>query len=305
MKDYEMLRKRLIGVHVYPITPFSIKDKINVKGLKENIRFLINNKIPVIVPVGGTGEYDSLDQNEKKLAIKLVLTECKDSNCIVICPTGGNLKESIELVHYIEELKGEIIIIRPPKVRASCLGLYKYYEKIITQTNLAVMIHRLPNSDLPIELIKDLINIKNVISIKDEVEDVEWFRNAIDQFGNKILFVCGGVAGAEVIAPFYYMLGARALTSGIANFIPELPLRLHELLIKKEYTAALKIVKKIAPIQELRARVNMTKSIPVIKAALDLLGMSGGSVRLPLLPLSLNEKIELKNIFTDVGISTK
>ncbi len=305
MTDNEVLKKRLIGVHVYPITPFSIEDKINVKGLKENIRFLINHKIPVIVPAGGTGEYDSLDKNEKKLVIKLVLAESKDSNCTVICPTGGNLKESIELVHYIEELEGEIIIIRPPKVRASCLGLYKYYEKIITQTNLAVMIHRLPNSDLPIELIKDLINIKNVISIKDEVEDIEWFRNAVDQIGNKILFVCGGVAGAELIAPFYYMLGAKALTSGIANFIPELPLRLHELLIKKEYTEALKIVKKITPIQKLRAIENMTRSVPVIKAALDLLGMNGGPVRFPLLSLTLNEKNELKNILTDLDISTK
>ena len=241
----------------------------------------------------------------KKLVIKLVLAESKDSNCTVICPTGGNLKESIELVHYIEELKGEIIIIRPPKARASYLGLYKYYEKIITQTNLAVMIHRLPNSDLTIELIKDLINIKNVISIKDEVEDIEWFRNAVDQIGNKILFVCGGVAGAELIAPFYYMLGARALTSGIANFIPEIPLRLHELLIKKEYTAALKIVKKITPIQELRARMNNTNTVPTIKAALDLLGMSGGSVRLPLLPLSPDENIELGKILTDLDVLTK
>lgn len=190
-------------------------------------------------------------------------------------------------------------------MRASYLGLYKYYEKIISQTNLAVMIHRLPNSDLPIEIIKDLVNFKNVISLKDEVEDIKWFRDAIEQIGDKILFVCGGVAGAEVMAPFYYMLGARALTSGIANFIPELPLSLHGLLIKKEYAEALKIVKKITPIQELRSRENMTKSIPVIKAALDLLGMSGGSVRFPLLPLSCNEKIELKNIFADLGISTK
>lgn len=305
MMNSEVLKKRLIGVHAYPITPFSIEDKVNVKGLKENIRFLINNNIPVIVPIGGTGEYDSLDQCEKKLIIKLVLTESKGGNCTVICPTGGNLKESVELVHYIEELGGEVIIIRPPKVRTSYLGLYKYYEKIITQTNLAVVIHRLPNSDLPNELIKDLTNIKNVISIKDEVEDIEWFRNTINQVGGKIIFICGGVAGGEVMAPFYYMLGARALTSGIANFIPEFPLYLHELLMKKEFTAALEIVKKIAPIQELRARMNSTKSIPVIKAALDLLGMSGGSVRLPLLPLSFNEKIELKKILIDLGITIK
>jgi 4-hydroxy-2-oxoglutarate aldolase len=42
--------------------------------------------------------------------------------------------------------------------------------------------------------------------------------------------------------------------------------------------------------------------IPGLKAAMDLIGMYGGPVRPPLLPLEQQEKDELKSILREAGI---
>jgi len=70
----EDLRKKLTGVHAYLVTPFTEKDEINVEGLRENIQFLTQNNVSVIVPSGGTGEFDSLTQEERKKARKFKKT---------------------------------------------------------------------------------------------------------------------------------------------------------------------------------------------------------------------------------------
>lgn len=300
MKKKDLIDK-LIGVHAYLITPFTQKDEIDMEGLIENTRFLKRKGISIVVPGGGTGEFDSLTQQERKRVISTVIEDSR-GEMVVISPVGGSLKDAIELAQYAEEKKGEFIIIRPPKMPAQDHGLFEYYIRIIEQVSLGVIIHRLPGAAASFDVIQRLADIVNVVAVKDEAEDIHWFRKMADVLDDRILPICGGVAGGELDAPYYYKLGARGFSSGVVNFIPELPLRLHEALMRGDYDTAHEIQKKLEPIQELRSRRGRTNSIPVIKEALDLLGLHGGTVRPPLSSLVPEDKKDLREILEKLGL---
>ena len=76
------------------------------------------------------------------------------------------------------------------------------------------------------------------------------------------------------------MIGTRGTSTGIAGFAPQLSLALYEALVKQDFAAVLDVHKKLMPLHDLRAR--RANAIPAVKAALDLLGLRGGPVRLPL-----------------------
>jgi len=300
MKRTDLINK-LIGVHAYLVTPFTGKDEIDIEGLIENIQFLKKKGVSIFVPGGGTGEFDSLTQQERMRVISTAL-EVSRGEMVVISPVGGSLKDAIEIAQYVEEKEGEFLIIRPPRTSAQDDGLLEYYGRIIEQVSLGIIIHRLPGAAASFDVIKRLADIENVVAVKDEAEDVHWFRKMADQLGDRILPICGGLAGGELDAPYYYMLGARAFSSGAVNFIPELPLRLHEALMCGDYDAAHDIQRKLEPIQELRSRRGRTNSIPVIKEALDFLGLHGGPVRPPLSHLVPEDRKDLEEILSNLGL---
>jgi dihydrodipicolinate synthase/N-acetylneuraminate lyase len=295
------LIQKLVGVHAYLVTPFTENDEVDIEGLIGNTRFLEERGVSIVVPAGGTGEFDSLTQMERREAIGAVL-ESSRGETVVIAPVGGSLKDAIELAEYAEDKKGEFLIVRPPKITARDDGLLDYYRKIIERVSLGVIIHRLPGAAASFEVIRQLADLEKVVAVKDEAEDIHWFREMAEALGNRLLPVCGGVAGGEMDAPFYYTLGARAFSSGVVNFIPELPLQLHDALMAGDYATAHELRKKLGPLQELRSRRERTNSIPVIKEALDLLGLRGGPLRPPLSPLIPEDKDDLREILMNLGL---
>ncbi|MCK4820053.1 dihydrodipicolinate synthase family protein, partial [bacterium] len=166
MKRKDLINK-LIGVHAYLVTPFTQKDEIDMEGLIENTRFLKKKGVSIVVPGGGTGEFDSLTQQEGKRVISTVIEDSR-GEMVVISPVGVSLKDAIELAQYAEEKKGEFLIIRPPKMPAQDHGLFEYYIRIIKQVSLGVIIHRLPGAAASFDVIQRLANIENVVAVKDE-----------------------------------------------------------------------------------------------------------------------------------------
>ena len=62
----EELKKRLKGAIVVMATPFTEKDELDEEGLRENTKFLVEEGVHVIVPLGSTGEFYALSIDERK-----------------------------------------------------------------------------------------------------------------------------------------------------------------------------------------------------------------------------------------------
>src|SRR4051812_50049596 len=66
------LRARLTGPIAFPVTPFGRDLRLDVPGLRANVRVLLAHPPAAIVAAGGTGELDSLTADEHREVVEAV-----------------------------------------------------------------------------------------------------------------------------------------------------------------------------------------------------------------------------------------
>ena len=286
-------RGRLQGVLVYLVTPFlSTADlPLDEKGLIDNVQFLLDNNVSAVVACGGTGEYWSLAEEEYRRVLTIVKDRCS-ATTLVIAAVGGSLQNAVRQTVYAEACGCDAITLLSPLARVSESGHVQYAKAVAAVTSLPIVVYvSTPVSDTALA---QLLEIENVAALKDTTGDLWWFRRSIRFVGER----ANWIAEAESTALYYLLHGAAGFTSGVANFAPALSLELYNACRSGNYKRAAMIQRALDPFAELRAKSG--NQVPVVKAALDLIGQKGGPVRLPLMDLSAGDRQELERLIASL-----
>jgi 5-dehydro-4-deoxyglucarate dehydratase len=113
------------------------------------------------------------------------------------------------------------------------------------------------------------------------------------RIGDRLHWIGG--AGDDMV-PGYYSMGIRTYTSSIANVAPRLSLRLHELASaghSEELTSLMKEL--VIPLYALRAK-RKGYEVSAMKAMMDMIGLTGGPVRPPLVDLLSDDLATLRGM---------
>jgi len=294
MKNYEVINK-IKGVMAYPPTPFKKDGTVDFKGLKKHLNFLEENKVHIIAPAGGTGEFFSLTLEEWKEVISTTVETINES--LILPAVGKSVEEAKEMARFAENLGCKVIQIMPPHSMFGNRidGIFEYNKEIAGSVSIGVIPYNLEGS-MSIGLVDRLMTIENVVAIKDESGDIQWFRKVIERYPDLI----GICATAEMFAPYYFLAGASAFSSGIVNFLPQVSLSVYHAIIEKRYDDVFVLQKNLRGLIELRSKSG--RHIPVVKEALNLMGFSESIVRPPLCLLTDSEREILKNIMKEFNI---
>lgn len=289
--------KKIEGVHVYLTTPFNKEDlmEIDEEGFRKNIVFLKENGVKIIVVCGGTGEIWSLTSNEIKKILKIAVEE--KGNIFLIAGIPPGIKTALEISKYAQNIGVDALLIFPPFGTITEDGLYNYYEKIINSVEIPIQVYNTGSMlQCSFQIFKKIIELENVISVKDENKNLDkltWLMHNIDK---DIAWISGIDYKAKTIR-YYFEIGIKGFTCGIASIVPKLPLELYEAAINENWKKVHEIEEILTPLYEFRERAGW---ISTIKASLDILGLAGSSPRPPLKPLKENEIKELKEILNKV-----
>jgi len=116
---------------------------------------------------------------------------------------------------------------------------------------------------------------------------------AAERLGDRLHWIGG--AGDDLVAA-YYATGIRTYTSSIATVAPRLSIKLHELAAGRSETELLELLNGgVIPLYAIRAR-RKGYEVSTMKAMMDMVGLSGGPVRPPLVDVRPEEKEELRAI---------
>jgi 4-hydroxy-tetrahydrodipicolinate synthase len=107
---------------------------------------------------------------------------------------------------------------------------------------------------------------------------------------------------AEAWAVPFWKAGALSFTSGIANVAPERSLEVLAALKAGDLAQAESLVDRLRPIEALRAGRGDANNVAVIKAAMDLVGLTGGGLRPPLSALEPGHHAELVRILDSMAL---
>ena len=288
------LRSRLSGVIAFPITPFKDDLSLDLPGLHQNLTKLIEHPISAVVAAGGTGEMYSLTPAEYARVIELT-EHAIEGRVPVIAGVGFGQRLGIEMAQTAEKAGADGVLAFPPYYpQADEEGLFEYYRGIAAATDLGILIYSRDWATFTPAMVQRLAaEIPSLIAWKDGHGDIRRLQAIMNRVGDRLHWIGG--AGDDMVAA-YYSTGIRTFTSSIATVAPKLSLRLHELGSIGDGDSLAELLDRcVIPLYAIRAR-RKGYEVSTMKAMMDMVGMSGGPVRPPLVDVTPSELDELRVI---------
>ncbi|PAV30054.1 4-hydroxy-tetrahydrodipicolinate synthase [Virgibacillus profundi] len=275
------------------VTPFDEDGNMDLEKTTVLIEYLLNNGTEGLVVSGTTGESPTLSTEEKINLFKHVV-KVVNKRVPVIAGTGSNnTADSITLTKYAENCGMDaIMLVVPYYNKPSQSGMYEHFTAIAKETTLPIMLYNIPGRSvvkMNAETIINLSKIKNIVSVKEASGDLDQVSEIIEETSDQFSVYCGD----DGLTLPMLSIGADGVVSVashiIGNEIKDMVNNFKKGNVKK---AAL-THRKLLPV--MNGLFSQPSPIPV-KTALQMKGIEVGSVRLPLVALTKQEKLELKKI---------
>lgn len=269
------------GVYPAIITPFqrSAGKEIDFDGLRENIRYLLGQGVHGIVPCGSTGESATLTFEEHEQVIEVAVDEV-DGKVPVLAGTGSNnTAEAVRFTGAAKDLGADgALVISPYYNKPNRPGLVKHYT-MLADLDIPIVVYNVPGrtgQNLAPDLVAELARHPNIVGIKEASGDVGQVSRIIEATLDEDFSV---ISGDDNLTYPILALGGAGVISVAANVEPGRMVRMYESFCEGRYDEAISLHYELSPL--FRVLFVDTNPIPV-KKAVELRGMAGGPVRLPL-----------------------
>ncbi|WP_099353057.1 dihydrodipicolinate synthase family protein [Fredinandcohnia onubensis] len=298
--NYADWKEKFETISGITITPFK-KDsrEIDWDGVKENVEFLIQRGVKVIVPCGNTSEFYSLTIEEAKEEIKRVV-EYVNGRAIVLAGIGYSVETAIDMGNYAKSVGADSVMIHMPiHPYITNEGAYEYFKSIIECVDLPSCIY-FKDPNLSDDVLVKLAPLEKLVAVKYAVNDLPRFTNTVQTVSpeHHIAWICGT---AEKWAPFFFNAGAVGFTSGLVNLFPEKSFEMLNALKSKNEDIVWKVWKEVVPFENLRAKYNSGNNVVVIKEAMEHIGLNAGITRQPVSALNESDRQELIDLLESWG----
>ena len=291
----------LAGVFPPIPTPFQSDGELALDKLKSNLAFWNRTDIAGYIVLGSNGEFPFLSEAEK-LAVLETVGQNIASDKVFIAGTGAeSARSTIALTKQAAELGAHAAMVVTPnyyKPKMDSAAFVAFYQAVAEASPIPIAIYTMPpytGVDIAVEAVVKLAQHPNIIGMKDS-------GGAMAKYADMLRQVRPGFQVLAGSASFLYAamcLGAVGGVCALANVAPAQTVELYRLAKagKHEEARALQY-RLMAP----NAAVTTKHGIAGLKYAADLIGIYGGPVRLPLLPLNDKEKADVQAIMSAAGI---
>ncbi len=291
MAQFDDLRERLRGISAIPVTPFRQDGDVDEEALAGIVRRVVEGGADVVVACGNTSEHFSLTAAERERVA--AVTVRASGSVPVLVGVGGDIRTAVhELEHGVELGAAGAMVHYPTHPYVSRMGLVEYYEALARSTDGAIVPY-VRGAGLPAPVLDRISRLPTVVAVKYAIPDPVAFGELVARLHDALVPVCGL---AELWAPFFWLSGAQGFTSGLVNVAPRLSRAMLDALRAGEFGRAMELWRVVEPFERLRARHGNGNNVPVVKQALELLGVLSGTVRPPLARLSPDDRDELDRI---------
>ncbi len=295
-------KDKLSGVFAPIITPFEAEEIVYTE-LEKNILKYNLTALKGYMPLGSNGEYRGLTDEESLKILDIVQKRRAEDKTIVAGCGRESAKSTVDFIKKAAAVGLDFAFILTPHYfvkNMSDEALFKYFSFIAEASPIPIVIYNAPkfafNLLISAELMSRLAVHPNIIAMKNSSfhptadykkhipEGTDFYLLA----GNVKTFYCGLQSGA---------IGAVLST---ASYLPEYCCRLYQLYVEKKYDEAGDLSNFLIDLSE---NTVGRLAVPGVKFGMDYRGFFGGSPRLPLLPISPEERKHVADYFKSHGIT--
>ena len=291
------------GSGVAIVTPMRDNGEVNYDEFAKLLEFQIAKGTDAIIVCGTTGESSTLTHEEHLETIRYC-TEVVAGRVPVVAGTGSNCTETAIYLSAEAEKYGAdaLLIVTPYYNKATQKGLIAHYTAIADSVKLPIIMYNVPSRtgcniqpQTAVELAK---NVKNIVGIKEASGNISQVAKLMELADGCIELYSGN---DDQVVPLL-SLGGYGVISVLSNVAPK---ETHDMVAKfleGDVAGSREIQLRAIPlVDQLFCEVN---PIPV-KAALNMMGMEAGPLRMPLTEMEPEHRENLKKAMIDFGIEVK
>jgi 4-hydroxy-tetrahydrodipicolinate synthase len=286
------------GAFTAIVTPFK-GGAVDENSMKQLIKFCLDGGVSGLVPCGTTGESPTLNHEEHKKVVELVVKEVSGQAKVIAGAGSNSTEEAIELTKHAKQVGANAaLLVSPYYNKPTQEGLYRHFKGIAEAVDIPLILYNIQGRtavNIANETMERLSRIPNIVGVKEASGNISQMSEVIRLCGQEF----NVLSGDDNMTFPLMALGGRGVISVITNIVPEKMSSLVKAMLAGDLEKARAAHFEISELCQ--AMFLETNPIP-IKAALHLMGKIDLEYRLPLCPPSEGNMEILKGILSRYGI---
>ncbi|NPA25742.1 MAG: 4-hydroxy-tetrahydrodipicolinate synthase [Deltaproteobacteria bacterium] len=286
------------GAMVAIVTPFK-EGRVDETALRELVEFQLAGGIDAIIPCGTTGESATLSHDEHNQVVDIVVEAVAGRVPVIAGAGSNNTAEAIHLTRHAKDAGADgVLLITPYYNKPSQEGLYQHFKAIAESVDIPMLLYNVPGRtsvDLLPGTVGRLSELPNIVGIKEATGSM--------QRASEVVELCVGdfdlLSGDDFTFFPQMCVGGKGVISVSANVAPELVAGIYDAFTAGDWAEAAALNRKLQKLA--RAMFYETNPVPV-KTALALMGKIDEELRLPLAPMSPENRDRLKTVLEEYGL---
>ena len=259
------------------ITPFAKDGSIDWDGVAKLATHLADHGHDAIAVNGTTGEAPTTKSSEKLEIIKVVKSTV-GSRVKVLSGAGDN-----ETSYTVEQAKRSaeagadgLLIVAPYYNKPPQAGIEAHFKAVAAATDLPIMMYDIPGRtgvEIESDTIVRLFELPNIVALKDAKGNLAATSDVIARCGIPVY------SGDDILNLPFLSIGAVGFVSVCGHTVGNELRAMLDAWFAGDTARALEIHQKLIPVFKGTFR---TQGAILTKAAMTLMGLPGGTTRLPL-----------------------
>ena len=287
------------GSIVAMITPFHEDGSVNFDVLTNLLERQITAGTDAILTLGTTGEYPTMSHEEDASVVEHTI-KVVNGRVPVIVGSGSNCTatQMEKSIQYQDMGADALLLIAPYYNKANPEGMYRHFAETADKVKIPCLLYNVPGRtgcSIPVSVVEKLAKHPHICGIKEASGDMSYAMKIAHCVGSDFALYSGN---DDITIPIM-SVGGSGVISVFANVCPDVCHQFTTDYLSGDRARALEThLKYLQLMNDLFIEVN---PIPV-KAAMNLLGLNVGPLRMPLCEMSDSSKAALRKSMEEVGL---
>jgi 4-hydroxy-2-oxoglutarate aldolase len=273
----------LRGVVPPLVTPFRPDGSLDLPAFEANLGFLKGFDLSGFLVLGSNGEAAGLEEAEK-LDLVVVARRSLPGRFLLVGTGVESTRGTVALTRRAADAGADAALVLTPHYYRSRMteeALRRHYEAVADASPIPVYLYSVPAFTglvWPPDLAGALADHPRIAGIKESSGDLSLLARIVSTVPPTFTVACGN---APVLYPAL-CVGAAGGVVAVANCVPGVATALFAAFRAGDHERARRLQEALTP---LAVAVTATWGVAGLKAAMDFVGLRGGAVRAPLLPV--------------------
>jgi 4-hydroxy-2-oxoglutarate aldolase len=273
--------KRFTGTFTPITTPFRADDNVDEAALRTNVGYWMKTPLTGLVVLGSNGEAPQLDDAEADRVVEIVRAEVPRDRPLIAGTGRESTRATIAATRRAAAAEVDAVLVRTPsffKSQMTSEALVRFYTEVADASPRPVLLYNVTmytGVNLLPEAVERLAAHPNIVGMKESGSDIAQIAELVARTPDDFTVLAGS-------ATTYFAALCAGVDGGVlalASLLPEQCRRLAALVRDNRIDEARDLQRRMTP---LARSVGGLYGVAGLKAALDMIGYTGGKTRPPL-----------------------